>query len=193
MKNYTAISRSCLLGIPLILVACAGPGQQSKASTGPEGGAPTQAGGSAGEQAPRQRPLTVEATPWTSKFMQRSLLLADEISITGPVGLMDHCVMTLDDALFERTELPTPDGLQLILRPRPGTGGEDLLRAQIDAWNLAAYKEIRMDLRAGDTEVVVTARGSAVWQNTDGSEQRASHLMFSGSVQGASVDQINRQ
>jgi hypothetical protein len=90
--------------------------------------------------------------------------------------------MTLDDALFERTERPTADGLEWVLRPRGSGGGQELVRAQIDAWKLAAYKEIRMDLRAGLKEVIVTAEGDALWKDTDGIEQRGAQLVFRGQV-----------
>ena len=163
---------------PVMLVACAGPGGDSKASTVPP--APTPA-----EPAPKLRvpPTRILPTPWTDAFLGRAMLLADRITIEGPAGLVEHCVMTLDDALFERTERPTADGLEWVLKPRAGVGSQELLRAQIDAWRLAAFKEIRMDLRAGMREVIVTAEGNALWQDTDGTEKRGARLLFRGRVQ----------
>ncbi|HIF42075.1 MAG TPA: hypothetical protein EYQ74_13410 [Planctomycetes bacterium] len=170
----------------LMLVACAGPGGDAKASAVPR--APATA---APDPAPEGRvpPTRVLPTPWTDAFLGRAILLADLITIEGPAGLVEHCVMTLDDALFERTELPTTDGLELVLKHRAGTNGQELLRAQIDAWNLAAYKEIRMVLRAGLSEVIVTAEGNALWKDTDGTEQRGPRLLFRGQVRnGSHVD-----
>ncbi len=172
--------------VPLMLAACAGPDGGSKASTVPPAPAPVQPGPVDPAPEVRVPPTKVLPTPWTAAFLGRAILLADRITIEGPAGLVEHCVMTLDDALFERTERPTADGLELILKPRGGTDGQELLRAQIDAWNLAAYKEIRMDLHAGMSEVIVTAEGNALWKDTDGTEKRGARLLFRGSVKGVS-------
>lgn len=166
----------------LIIVSCAGPGGESKASSVPPAPTPgTQEGVDSPPEVPAP-PTRVLPTPWTDAFLGRALVLADRITVEGPAGLVEHCVMTLDDALFERTERPTADGLEWVLRPRGSGGGQELLRAQIDAWNLVAYKEIRMDLRAGLKEVIVTAEGDALWKDTDGTEQRGARLLFRGQV-----------
>ena len=167
-------SIACLLSLvaPVMLAACAGTGGASKASTAAP--APRPAPPGPVDPAPEVRvpPTRVLPAPWTDAFSERAILLADRILIEGPAGLIEHLVMTLDDA----------DGLEVVLKFRGDGDGQGLLRAQIDAWNLAAYKEIRMDLHAGLNEVTVTAEGNALWKDTDGGEKRSARLQFRGPV-----------
>ena len=181
--NPRPLPRPLPLLLPLLLLACAAPAGDSKASSGPPEPAPGP--GPPSDPAPGSPapPPRVLPAPWTDAFVVRAILLADSITIEGPVGLLEHCVMTLDDNLFERTERPTADGLQLVLKPRGSGAAQPLLRAQIEAWSLAAYEEIRMDLRAGLKQVTVTARGNALWQDTDGNERRGAQLVFRGPVE----------
>ena len=182
---------ACLLSLvaPVMLAACAGTGGASKASTAAP--APLPAPPVPVDPAPEVRvpPTRVLPAPWTDAFSERAILLADRILIEGPAGLIEHLVMTLDDALFERTERPTADGLEVVLKFRGDGDGQGLLRAQIDAWNLAAYKEIRMDLHAGLNEVTVTAEGNALWKDTDGGEKRSARLQFRGPVKSVPVSE----
>ncbi len=105
--------------------------------------------------------------------MERAVLLADRITVEGPAGLVEHCVMTLDDSLFSREEISVPGGVDQVLRPHPGIPAHTVLRAQLDAWQLAAFQELRISLRPAAPDVTVTARGDAVWQHTNGEEMRA--------------------
>jgi len=188
--NAPPIALLLPLVAPLMLAACVGTGGDSKAST--VAPAPTPAPPGPADPAPEVRvpPTKVLPAPWTDAFSERAILLADRITIEGPAGLIEHLVMTLDDALFERTERPTADGLEVVLKIRGGGDGQELLRAQIDAWNLAAYKEIRMDLHAGLNEVTVTAEGDALWKDTDGGEQRSARLQFRGVVKRVPESQL---
>ena len=122
----------------------------------------------------------VVPAPWTRRFMQPAVLVADRIVIEGPSDLVDHVAIRQEPDLFVyKTEL-TPAGLRQEIFRRPAViGGE--MRAQLDAWSLGALERLVVLQRPGDVPVIVRAEGNAVWIPTDGGEElRRQQLEFRG-------------
>lgn len=117
--------------------------------------------------------------PWTSAFQREAVLVADEIVIEGPPGLIEHVVLRADVETNVYTTKTIPQGLLQELVARPEAGVE--VRGQIDAWSLAAFRRITVLERPGDVPVSVRASGSAYWAAGDGSgEKRDDQLSFQG-------------
>jgi hypothetical protein len=124
-------------------------------------------------------PLPAPARPWTDAFVQPSVLVADEIVIEGPSDLIDHVVLRQDEETTAYTTRTIPEGLWQELAARPQMGVE--VRAQLDAWSLAAFKRITVLQRPGEVPVTVRAFGKAYWAAADGSgERRGEQLAFQG-------------
>jgi hypothetical protein len=117
--------------------------------------------------------------PWTGAFQHEAVLVADEIMIEGPFDLIDHVVLRQDEETSAYTTKTIPAGLLQELTARPEVGVE--VRAQLDAWSLAAFKRITVLQRPGEVPVTVRAAGRAFWSAADGSgERRAETLAFQG-------------
>jgi hypothetical protein len=164
----------------LALAACRAP----RAAVSPGPGEPPPA-----VEAPELRP-DAEPTPWTEEFLAPAVLMADRILVEGPAGLFEHAVARGDDALFERSVTVVPEGLRQVVRPRASGQQPEIVRAQLDAWQLAAFREVVFLERVDpDAAVVVRALGDAVWRDTDGNEQREAQLTFRGEVASPSPEQ----
>lgn len=124
-----------------------------------------------------------EPTRWTEAFLKPAVVVAESIIVEGPAGLFEHTVARGDDVLFERSVSVTPEGLRQVVRPRAGGFEGEVVRAQLDAWQLAAFREVifleRVDPNA---PVIVRAVGNAMWRDTDGNVQRQPQLSFRGDV-----------
>jgi hypothetical protein len=161
----------------LLLAACAAPPSTST-GTGP---APSR-DPEAGLLEPRP---PAEPTPWTEAFLSPAVLMADSILVEGPPGLLEHVATRADDALFERRVETRPEGLLQTIRVRPDSAGIEVVRAQLDAWQLAAIREVAFLERVDPaTPVRVVARGDAVWRDTNGNERRELELIFLGPLPG---------
>ena len=162
-------------------------------------GAPSDGGGSSSERSGTQAAMApggdaVDATtgrppgppeppkpkPWTDIFMAKSMVLADQVRIEGPQGLLDHLLLRSDDALYERVVETTTEGLSIIITPRQAG---DLVRCQLDRWHISAIRRLEVLERPGGTGVRLVARGQALWQDMNGSEKRMNELVFEGEVQ----------
>jgi len=124
-------------------------------------------------------PGALPARAWTSAFQRPAVLVADEIFIEGPPDLVDHVALRQDDESTIYATKTVPEGLRQELAARPELGVE--VRAQLDAWSLAALRRITVLARPGEGPVTVRARGSAFWAAADGSgERRENELVFQG-------------
>jgi|SRR5262245_3344333 len=135
------------------------------------------------QEAPRSglvlEPAAGPGRSWTEAFQHEAVLVADEIAIEGPSDLIDHVVLRQDEETSVYTTKTIPAGLWQELTARPEMGVE--VRAQLDAWSLAAVRRITVLQRPGDVPVVVRAAGKAFWSAADGSgERRAENLSFQG-------------
>ena len=68
--------------------------------------------------------------------------------------------------------------LQTVTAREPG----DLVRGQLDAWQLAAFQSITILERPGAESVRVTASGDAVWRDPLGAEERGARLSYTGEL-----------
>lgn len=128
---------------------------------------------------PAVRSASSAPRPWTESFMEPAVLVAREVSIEGPVGLLEHLALQVDPDVHEYVVKTTSAGFKQDLAfKRPASG--QVLRAQLDQLVIAAELGIHVLERPGDDPVVVTAVGNAVWTSTAGAERRGERLRLSG-------------
>lgn len=177
-------SRAALVGL-FLLIGCgspptAGPKAGERAAATATPARPTQ-GGRGGRPEYASAPLELpQPKAWTQTFIDKALVLADEIRIEGPVGLIDHLALRSDDSLFDRQVETTEQGLRITVKPL--VSGE-LVRGQLDNWQLSAIRSIVMTEAPGAAAVTVTALGAALWQSVDGAEERADRLAWRGEIE----------
>lgn len=168
----------------LLLTACAA----APASITPEPSRPgnpgSQDAGVVAESQPLQEePEPYVPAPWTEAFLSPAVLMADSIRIEGPPGLFEHAVTRADDALFLRKVETISEGRLQTVRPRPDSPQLEVVRAQLDTWQLAAFREVVFLERLDPAlPVRVVATGDAVWRDTDGKERRDIRLVFIGEL-----------
>lgn len=116
---------------------------------------------------------------WTSAFQREAVLVADEIVVEGPPGLIEHVVLRADPETNVYTTKTVTQGLLQELGARPEARME--VRGQLDAWSLAAFRKITVLQRPGEVPVTVRASGNVYWAAADGSgERRQDQLVFQG-------------
>jgi hypothetical protein len=145
--------------------ACAGPERASSPVGAAEGPAPPLIG-----------------PPWTDAFLGRAVLVADQVRIEGPPGLLQHVATRPDPELHERSERATPDGfLQEVRVTRPIVGSE--IQAWLDGLEIVALRRITVLERPGPCPVRVLAEGDVLWREIDGpGERRGPRLELSGTI-----------
>ena len=118
--------------------------------------------------------------PWTTSFRSPALLIADEVRIEGPQGLLDHIATRIEPDFHTYDAETIPEGFQQTFEPRDASAGIDI-RAYFDALEVVALRRLVLLERPGDVEVVVQAAGDAFWrESATGREQRGSLLRFVG-------------
>lgn len=150
-------------------------------------GRPESAPTSAEPRPPSETPAAgttrpADPTPWTERFRTPGLLVADRVEVRGPVGLLEHAVVTQDPTNHSYGVQASPDGLRLECRvhatqaPRP-------IRAQLDAVAIVAVKELVVLETPGAPEVEVLAAGDVFWSDTGtGEERRTTSLRLAGPI-----------
>ena len=115
----------------------------------------------------RPRP---EDIVWTSEFENEAVLIASEVSIEGPPGLLKHFAMQQNDRDFEQRTRASAQGLTQEARVKPDLvqsatrGAWPPLRAQLDNLTIAVSHRLRVLERPENCDVVVEARGEVVWK-----------------------------
>ncbi len=125
--------------------------------------------------------LEAAAAPaaWTPAFREPAVLLATEVEIEGPPGLIAHVALTVDPEIHEYSVRTVPEGLlQEVSLKSPAAGG--LVRCQLDHLQIAAERRVRVLERPQAVPVTVSARGNAFWTNTTGQERRGAELRLEG-------------
>ncbi len=161
-----ALSRMLVLLLPLVALACRStpPAGRSDASIRPAV--------AAAEPVPQM--------PWTERFGDGAALLADEICIEGPPGLLDHVAVTQDPEQTRYVAKTVSEGLLQETRARSDAGYVEI-HGQLDAWRLVALRRLVVLERPGEVPVTIVARGQAFWRAVDGDdEQRGPELRFTG-------------
>lgn len=130
----------------------------------------------------RAKPPLAEDAPWTEQFTKPALLVADEIRIEGPVGLLAHAYTPHDPELHDRSEKTVPSGYLQEISVKPEVGPAEI-RGKLDNLTIVALKRLVVLERPGPVDVVVLAAGDAYWNDqTTKEEQRSDTLRFVGKV-----------
>ena len=111
---------------------------------------------------PATSPVAAKAE-WTERFSAQAILVADEIEVEGPRGLLSHFVLRQETEFAKYATETTERGLEQSLVRHDGAPAIEL-RAQLDAWVLVAAVSIRALERPGEVPVIVRGRGNAVWR-----------------------------
>ena len=148
-------------------------------------GAPDKNGG---EEPARPAPELTEpdhpAPPpaaWPGDFARAAYLVADQVAIEGPKGLLDHVALGQDDSQLDYSVETLPEGFRQILTKKPGVDYVEI-QAGLDAWEIIALDRILVLERPGaigEVPVRVVAAGGVWWRSLDargpadgGSEER---------------------
>jgi hypothetical protein len=130
--------------------------------------------------------LLPPAKPWPETFGREAFLLADQIVIKGPYGLLEHVALGRDPESLDYSAKTIPEGFRQILKRKDPRNYVEI-RCQLDNWTLVALDSILVLESAAGGEVQVVAAGNAVWRSTDelgplsgDQEQRADKLVFRG-------------
>ncbi len=110
--------------------------------------------------------VLVQLSPWPTTFQRAALLVADQIAIEGPKGLLDHVALGQDDTLLDYKVETLPEGFRQILS-RKGDVGFVEIKAALDALEITALERILVLERPGNVPVRVVAQGQVWWRSTD--------------------------
>jgi hypothetical protein len=131
-----------------------------------------------------EAPPPVLSRPWTGEFLRPSALVAGEVRIEGPPGLLEH-VAARPDPLFHELEVKTvPDGLLQTITRKPG-GSPVEIYAWLDAMEIAALTKLVILERPGGDEVRIVGRGDAWWRVVGGDERRGPLIELSARIGGS--------
>lgn len=172
--NSNPLRRPILASLPILLALLASCGSPNKNDLDP-GPTPREATGP-----PEVAPEIEPERPWTETFRSPAMLIADEIRVEGPKGLLDHIATRVEPDHHTYDAKTLPEGFcQTFELRRRGSGVE--IRAYLDAFELVSMGRLILLERPGEVEVVVQARGDAYWHdNQTGAEQRGPLLTFRG-------------
>ncbi len=118
--------------------------------------------------------------PWTSAFLASSVLLANDVRIEGPEGLLDHLYCGSSEK-YVMNQRALPEGYEQTIQVRPGSG--DRIRADLDGLRIEAFHQLVVMERVTPCDVRVTATGEAWWRNLDGSEERGDTWERTGAIE----------
>jgi hypothetical protein len=122
---------------------------------------------------------TPPALPWTREFLEESVLVAREVLIEGPAGLVDHVAVRQELDTQDVSVRTVPEGLLQETVIKPGSGG--LIWCQLDNLTINAEVRLRVLERVGEVPVRVEAVGDAYWKNArSGAERRGERLELIG-------------
>lgn len=117
--------------------------------------------------------------PWTRDFQDPAVLVAEEVFVQGPPGLLDHFAMRVDPDYHDRREETTSAGYLQLVETKPGLPVE--IRGYLDQLEIAAFRRLRVLESPGDIEVSVEARGEVYFaRRGTGEERRVPSLRLIG-------------
>jgi len=133
--------------------------------------------------APSKAPLSSVVKPWTAEFQKPHLVIADEIVIEGPDGLIDHVATRAENAAHTKQERATAQGFLQEIVQKPGVAPLEI-RAFLDRYELIAMRKLTVLERPGPVDVVLRANGDVfVRDGASGAEQRVPALRVEGKIQ----------
>lgn len=120
--------------------------------------------------------------PWTATFRAPALLIANNVYIEGPQGLLDHVATRSVDEFHSYVAETLPEGFRQSYRVlRPEVAVE--LRSYLDALEIVAFNELVVIEKPGELDVTVRATGDAFWRDTtSGNEKRSFEITLHGPV-----------
>ncbi len=124
-------------------------------------------------------PPAVPAGAWTEDFSNQAVIVAEEIRVTGPRGLLEHVAVQQDPTNHSHEVKTTSDGLRLESVAVPNA----LLpiRGQLDALSLAATRSLVVLESITAVDVVVEAGGDVYYHDVEaGKESRSPRLRLVG-------------
>ena len=132
------------------------------------------------EPTPELRPEPPPPAPWTDTFMAPATLVAEEVRIEGPPGLIEHVAVAQDPDNIAYVSRAVPQGLLQEWTVKP-SGSEEPIRGRLDALDLAVTRRLVVLERPGVVPLVVDARGEVWWRReSDGREERGPSLRLVG-------------
>jgi hypothetical protein len=170
-------SPSTLLAVAfLALAACSAPSKKESSAAAPS------SGGAASAQPASASASRYQPTPWTNAFDQACALLAAEVTIEGPPGLISHVASVSDPEELDRSEKVVPEGFLQVISVKPGSPTANI-KAQLDRLAIVALEKLTILERPQGTAVIVTAKGDVYWENsTTHDVKRGETLRFEGKV-----------
>lgn len=142
--------------ISLIFIACGSTGSTTEGDV----------------QASREnaQPISAEdlIIPWTPSFTRGALLIADEIRVEGPRGLLEHIATRVVEPHHSQTVETLPEGFQQIFEVVDPTSGVEI-RSHLDSMQIVAVRRITILERPGDVRVKISAVGR-VYYKRDGQD-----------------------
>ena len=129
-----------------------------------------------------KRQLAQENSGWTTEFLRRRLIVADQVRIEGPIGLRDHLATRVDPAVHARVEKTVPEGYLQSYTPREGALASEM-GAYLDKLEIHAVKQLVVLERPGPVNVRVRASGDVYYVDIDaGEDQRVPALELVGHI-----------
>ena len=111
---------------------------------------------------PAEGPLFEPSLPWTTAFVDSAILVAEEIHVSGPSGLLRHFAARVEEEYHARDEETIPEGYRQIITVRPD-GPMVEVRGYLDHLELAATARLTVLERPGDVDVVIEASGDVLY------------------------------
>jgi len=118
--------------------------------------------------------------PWTKRFLEPGVLVADEIRIEGPAPLIEHVVTRPEPEVHDFQVQTIPAGFQQTITVR--TPGAEI-RAQVDQLAISALRRLVILERPGQVDVLVIAAGDVYWKDGPKADpQRSQSLRIEGPI-----------
>ena len=128
------------------------------------------------------RPMPEAMLPWTDAFQKSAVLLANDVRIEGPQGLIARIATVSNPEELERKEKATPEGYLVVIQAKPEVYGVEI-KAQLDRLTIVALQHLTMLERPGSKTVVVDAKGEVFWQELETkAEKHAPALRLEGQI-----------
>jgi hypothetical protein len=152
------------------------------ASCGASGSKAQTASSYAAAPDPSAAPPKDADAPWTKDFDSPAMLLADEIRVEGPRGLLAHIAVRVDPASHDELQKTIPAGFLQQVTVKPNTTDSEI-HAQLDNLTLVATRRLSVLERPGPVDLVVDARGQTVWHDLQTKqEKRAETIRLTGKI-----------
>jgi hypothetical protein len=160
--------------LALLACACAAPRSDSSTASSASSAIPASTTGQTAESDP------LAPKPWTTAFDKTSVLLANDVRVEGPQGLLDHiyCVASERYVVSQRT---LPEGYEQTMVARPGS--EERVRASLDGLRIEAIRRLVVLERVEPCDVHVTALGEVWWRDVNGAEERGDTWERTGAIE----------